>query len=138
METLRQTGQLVTVTHPDLHVILKTSEQPVDMTLVVESLRVQVGVAVLTRDTSHDIILAQAIGQLLLAVADTEDGDPEVQEGGIHVRRAFLIDTVGATGENDTLGLEVKIGQLLGTREHLTVHIELTETARDQVSLQSR
>lgn len=138
METLRKTSQLVTVTHPNLHVILQTGEQTVDMALVVESLRVQVRVAILAGDTSHDIILAQAVSQLLLAVADTKDGNSEVQEGGINVRRAFLVDTVGATGENDTLGLEVEIGQLLGTREHFTVHIELTETARDQVSLRQR
>jgi len=47
------------------------------------------------------------------------------------VRAALLVDGVGTTRKNDTLGLEVKVGNLGGAWEHLREDVELTETAGD-------
>lgn len=49
------------------------------------------------------------------------------------MRAALLVDGVRATGENDTLGLEVKIGNLGGARKHLGEDIEFSQTAGDAV-----
>lgn len=77
--------ELVTVTHPDLYLALEAGEQLVDVALVVEALGVEVGVTILTLGTGVNVVLAQTVGDFLQTVADTEDGDTEVEDGGVSV-----------------------------------------------------
>lgn len=49
------------------------------------------------------------------------------------MRGDIVVDRVRRARENNTLGCERKIGDLLGARQHLSVDIELTETAGDEV-----
>lgn len=59
----------------------------------------------------------------------------EVEDRGVNVRRIGVVDRVRRPRKDDTLGLEVKILDLLGAREHLRVDIELTETTSDQMAV---
>lgn len=77
--------ELVTVAHPDLDLALEAGEQLVDVALVVEALGVEVGVAILTLGTGVDVLLVQTVGDFLQTVADTENGDTEVEDGGVSV-----------------------------------------------------
>jgi hypothetical protein len=51
----------------------------------------------------------------------------------IDVGRAFLVDGVWAARENDSLRRKGKVGDLGGAWQHLTVDIELSESARDEM-----
>jgi hypothetical protein len=55
----------------------------------------------------------------------------QVEDGRIDVRASLLVDGVGAAGENNSLGLEAQLRDLLGAREHLREDIELSKTAGD-------
>lgn len=85
VEALGQLGELVTVAHPDQHVILDAGEQLVDVTLGVEALGVQVGMTVLALGAGDDVALVQSVGDFLQTVADTENRNSKVEEGGIDV-----------------------------------------------------
>lgn len=113
METLRELGELVTVGHPDVRLILDAGKQVVDVALVVQSLGSENGMAIFSSGSGSDVVLAQTVGNLLQTVADTEDGDAEFEEGGVNVGGALLVDGVGTTGEDNTLRLPGEIGQFL-------------------------
>lgn len=85
METLGQLDKLVTVTHPYLDVLLQTSEQLVDVSLVVKSLGVQVGMAVFTSSTGDNVILSKSVGNFLKTVADSENGNTEFEDRRVSV-----------------------------------------------------
>ena len=48
---------------------------------------------------------------------------------------AVLVNTVGATGEDNTLGLEGEVGHLLGAGQHLTVDIDLSQSPGQEMRL---
>lgn len=129
VEALRELRQFVTVRHPYLDAALQALEQAVHVSI--DAFGRQLGRAVLPVDASHDIVAVDAVGQLLLAVADAKDGNVEVEEGRVAVRRVGVVDGVGTTAEDQTYGLELELGQLRGAREHLRVDIELTKMADD-------
>lgn len=131
VEALRQVTELVTVRHPNSHIALNILKQLIDVASKSGSL--QVGMAVFPGSACNDIVRVQAVGELLQPVADTEDGDTEIEEGRVGVGCAILIDGVWAAGENDTLGLPSQIGELLGAGEHLGVDIDFAQTAGDEV-----
>lgn len=131
VEALGQIAELVTVGHPHGHSILKTLEELVDV--ATEASGLQIGVAVLTSGSGDDVVGVQTVGDLLQTVADSQNGDTELEEGRVDVRSILLVDGVGTTGQDDTLGLPSQVGQLLSARQHLRVDIDLTETAGDKV-----
>lgn len=51
---------------------------------------------------------------------------------------AVLVDTVGTTGQDDTLGLEGQIGDLLSAWQHLTVDIDLAQSPGQEMRLGGR
>lgn len=129
VETLWQLGQLITVRHPHLHGALEALEQAVDVR--VDALGRQLSGAVLTVDTGHDVVLVHAVGELLLAVADAENGNVQVKEGRVGVGCGWVVDGVRAAAEDEAYGLVLQLGELGCAREHLRVDIELAETADD-------
>lgn len=131
VESLWQIAKLVTVRHPHGHRILKALEELVDVTTEPSSL--QIGMTVFPSDSSNNVIRVQAVGDFLQTVADSQNRDTEVEEGGVNVGSVLLIHRVGATRQNDALGLPAQIGQLLGAGKHLGVDIDLAETAGDEV-----
>lgn len=137
MKPVRQPRELIAVTHPALHVLLDPSKEVINMALVVEPLRIQIGMAVLSRGAGDNIILAQSISNFLEAVADPKHGDAEVEERGINVGRAILVYAVGTARENDALGFEWEIGEFLGAWEHFTVYIQVAEPPGDEMGLES-
>ena len=110
-------------------------------------------VAVFLAFASADI-LSMVPGNLLQTVADSKDRDLnicqnetlfcyfnqvityiEIEHCGIDMGRLCIIDRVGRSGQNDTLGLPRQIGHLLRAREHFGIDIEFTETASDQMAV---
>lgn len=59
----------------------------------------------------------------------------KLEHGRVDVRSTVLIDGVGAAGENDTLGLVVKIGNLGGAWQHLRENVELSHTTGDSLGV---
>lgn len=135
VEPLRQLGQLITVRHPHLHGALKALEQAVDVR--VDALGRQLGGAILAVDTRHDVVLVHAVGELLLAIADAQDGDVQVKESWVGVRCGRVVDGVGTAAEDEAHGLVLQLGELGCAREHLRIDIEFTETADDPGMLMS-
>lgn len=131
VEALGQVAELVTVGHPHGHGILKTLEELIDV--ATEASGLQIGMAVLTSGTSDNVVGVQTVGDLLQTVADSQNGDTELEEGGVDVRSVLLVDGIRTTGQDDTLGLPGQVGQLLGARQHLGVDIDLAKTAGDEV-----
>jgi hypothetical protein len=74
------------------------------------------------------------VGNLLETVADSQNGNTQLEKGGIDVRSVLLVDRVGTTGKNDALGLPGQIRKPLGTWQHLRVDIDLSQTAGNEVS----
>lgn len=85
VEALGQFDKLVTVTHPDLDVVLQTSEQLVDMSLAVESLGVQVSMAVFASSTGNNIVLSESVGNFLKTVANSKNGNTEFEDRRVSV-----------------------------------------------------
>lgn len=94
----------------------------------------QVSVTIFPRGPSNDVVSVQTVGYLLETVADTEDRDAELEEGGVNMRGVFLVDGVWPPRQDDTLGLPAQVSQFLGAREHLGVDIDLAEAAGDKMS----
>lgn len=133
VEALGQVAKLVTVGHPHGHGILETLEELIDMAS--EASGLQVSVTVFTGGTGDDVIGVETVSDLLETVADSQNGNAQLEEGGVNVGGALLVDGVGAAREDDTLGLPGQLGELLGAREHLRVDIDLSETTGDQVGV---
>lgn len=131
VETLGKVAELVAVGHPHGHGILETLKELVDV--AAEASGLQISVAVLTSGTSDNVVGVETVSDLLETVADSQNGDTKIEEGGVNVGSVLLVHGVGTAGQDDTLGLPSKIGQLLGARKHLTVDVDLTETAGDKV-----
>jgi hypothetical protein len=131
VEALGQVAELVTVGHPHSHSILQTLEELVDV--ATETSGLQISMAVLTSGSSDDVVGVQAVGDLLQTVADSQDRDTELEEGGVDVRSILFVNGVGTTRQDNSLGLPGQIGQLLGARQHLGVDVDLAETAGDEV-----
>lgn len=135
VETLGQLGQLITVGHPHLHGALEALEKAVDVR--VDALGRQLSGAILAVDTCHDIVLVHAVGELLLAVADAQDGNVQFKEGRVGVGCGRVVDGVGTAAEDEAYGLVLQLRELGCAREHLRVDIELAETADDPAMLLS-
>jgi len=131
VEALGQAAELVTVRHPHGHGILQTLEELIDM--ATEASGLQISMAILTSGSSDNAVRVQAVGNFLQTVADSQNRDAEIEEGRVDMRSILLVYGVGATRQDDSLGLPSQIGQLLGAREHLGVDIDLAETAGDEV-----
>jgi uncharacterized protein YunC (DUF1805 family) len=85
VEALWQLDKLVTVTHPYQDLLLQTSEQLVDVSLAVESLGVQVGMAVFASSTGDNIVLSKSVGNFLKTVADSKNGNTEFEDRRVSV-----------------------------------------------------
>jgi hypothetical protein len=131
VESLGQVTELVTVRHPNSHITLKTLKQLINMAAELGSL--QIGMAVFPRRSRNDIVRVQTVCELLQTIADTQDGDTEVEEGGIGVGSAVLVNGVRTAGEDNTLGLPSEVGELLGAGEHLGVDIDFSQATGDEV-----
>lgn len=132
VETLWQIAKLITVRHPHGHSILKPIKELVNVATEASSL--QVGVAIFARRSGNNVVSVETVGDLLEAVADTEDWDAKFKEGRIDVRGVFLVDRVWATGQDNALGLPAQISQLLGAWQHLGVSLNFPQSSRDKVS----
>jgi len=134
-EVLGQLGQLVSVGHPHLKLVLQALEQAVDvLPLLRMSVDVQIGVPVLLLVAGQHV-LAVVPGELLETVADAQDGDPELEDARVDMRGALLVNGERTSREDHTLGLPGQLGDLLGAREHLGVDIELAEASRDEMGV---
>lgn len=91
----------------------------------------QLGLTVLTVHAGYHVVLVQAEGQLLLAVADSQDWNAQLEEGRVGVWCVLVVDGVGPAAEDDTDRLELELGELGGAGEHLGVDIEFAKTADD-------
>lgn len=130
VEALGQLGQLVAVRHPHLDGALDALEQAVDVG--VDALgRGQLGGPVLAVHAGDDVVLVQAEGQLLLAVADAQDRYAQVKEGRVGVRRVGVVDGVRAAAEDEADGLVLEVRELGGAGQHLGVDVELAQAAND-------
>ena len=70
----------------------------------------------------------------LEAVADAEHRHPEIEDAGVQLRRAVVVDAGRSAGQHD--GLRVAGLDLLhtgGVRDHLGVHPRLADPSRDQL-----
>jgi hypothetical protein len=85
VEALWQLDKLVTVTHPYQDLLLQTSEQLVDVSLAVESLGVQVGMAVFASSTGDNIVLSKSVGNFLKTVANSKNGNSEFEDRRVSV-----------------------------------------------------
>jgi hypothetical protein len=85
VEAIGQLDELITVTHPYLDVLLQTSEQLVDVSLVVESLSVEVGMAIFTSSTGDDVILSKSVGNFLKTVTNSKNGNTEFEDSRVSV-----------------------------------------------------
>ena len=92
----------------------------------------ELGVAVLAFFAREDV-LAEVPGNLLQPVADAEDGDGEVEDGGVDVRGGGLVDGVGPAGEDDAFGGPGEVRELLRAGQHLGVDIQVAESTGDEV-----
>lgn len=117
VETLRELGQLITVRHPHLHGALEALEQAVNVR--VDALGRQLSRAILAVDTRHDVVLVHAVSELLLAVADAQDGNVQVKEGRVGMGCGRVVDGVRTTAEDEAYGLVLQLGELGCAREHL-------------------
>lgn len=135
-ESLWKLGELVTVGHPDDEFTLgQTFKQTINVCGKASVLGDSDDrVTVLSAFTSRDI-LSVVPGNLLQSVADTENWDTKVENGGVDVWGSLSIDGVWASGEDDTLWLERQILDLLGARKHLGVNVEFTETTGDEMGV---
>ena len=81
---------------------------------------------------------AQLVGQQLAAVADAQNGYAQTEHAGVHMGGFFIIDTVGAAGEDDAHGI---IGSDL-LKAHIkgldfAVYITFADAAGDQLVILS-
>ncbi len=92
------------------------------------------GVAVLSLCTTLDGA-AERVGQKLHAVADAKDRDAAGQHVGRELRRAVFEDAGGATGEDESLDVQVRelvLRHVVGV--DLTVDVGLTHSAGDEAA----
>lgn len=132
VEALWELGQLVTVRHPHLELVLESIKQAVNMSVNLPGL--EIGMAELSCGASNDVVLAAAVGDLLKAVAYSEDRYVQVEVCWVDMGCAFFVDAGGSARQDDASRLPVEVGKLLGAREHLRVDMEISEAAGNQVS----
>ena len=94
----------------------------------------ELGVAVLAL-LAREHVLAVVPGDLLQAVADAQDGDRELEDGGVDVRGGGLVDGVGPAGEDDALGGPGQVGDLLRAGQQLGVDVQVSEAAGYEVGV---
>lgn len=80
-------------------------------------------------------IFAKVPSHFLEAVADSEDGDVQEEDGGVDVRGRGVVDGVGASGEDDAFRGLGEVGEFLGAGEHLRVDIYFSEAAGDEMGV---
>ncbi len=124
--------ELVAMRHPNLNIVLKSSEQLVDAALL--ALGAQHGGSVLSVLAGNDI-LSVVPRDLLKTIAYTENWDTEVEHGWVDVWGALLVDGVWASGKDDTLWSKWQIGEPGRAWQHLRVDIELAETTGNKVGI---
>ena len=129
-ERLRHLGHVVPVTHPRNALLRQAAEQTAigiepGLCLAVLACGVFSG-------SGH--FPTKILRHELAAVADAEDGDAELEDLGIYLRRAFGVHTLRAAGEDDADG--VKGTDLVdghGVRLDFAIHIALAHTARNEL-----
>lgn len=92
------------------------------------------GVAVFPLCTCGDVF-AEVPSHFLEAVANSQDGDVEVEDGGVDVRGGRVIDGVGASGKDDAFGSPGEVGEFLGAGKHFGVDVYFAETAGDEMGV---
>lgn len=80
-------------------------------------------------------VFAKVPGHFLEAVADSEDGDVQGEDGGVGVRGGGLVDGVGASGEDDAFRGPGEVGEFFGAGEHFRVGIYFSEAAGDEMGV---
>src|SRR5690606_9060865 len=81
-------------------------------------------------------LAAELAGHHLEAVADAESRNPELEDAGVEVGRAGLVDARGSAREHDTYGvLRGELGGGDGVRHDLAVHARLAHAPRDELSV---
>ncbi len=104
-----QFRHLIAVTHPDGGVTGHTVEEAAAGGAAGGD--IDLSAAELAMTAATDGGPEHLTGQLH-AVADAQDGDTEIKDGGVDLRRALVIDAGGAAGEDDAAG--VQLGDLGG------------------------
>ena len=95
----------------------------------------QLGLAVLG-DVGVGDLAAQRAGHQLLAVADAEDGDAELEDGRVHGRGALGVDRGRAAGEDDPGRLAgADLVGADGAGHDLAVDVGLADAAGDQLGV---
>lgn len=87
-------------------------------------------VTVLAVVTSLDLA-AHIVCHFLQAVTDTEDRYAGIKHSRVDAGCVLIIHRVRRTRQDNTLGLKVEIGHLLGAWQELTVDTEFTNAAGD-------
>ena len=133
-ERLRHLGHIVPVAHPRDALLRQTVEQ------TAIGIKPSLRLAVLARGilTGSGHFPAEILRHELAAVADAEDGDAELEDLGIDLRRALGINTLRTAGEDDADG--VKGADLLhghGVRLHFAIDIALAHAARNELVILS-
>src|SRR5439155_8465385 len=99
--------------------------------------RPEVGLAVLADAGAADLP-AEDLRHPLLAVADAEHRDAEVEEPGVHCRSARRVDAGWSAGEDQTLGTAPPdLIQGDAVREDLRVDLALADAAGDELRVLS-
>ena len=129
-ERLRHLGHVIAVAHPRDALLRQAAEK------AAVGIEPGLRLAVLARGVfsggSH--FPAEILRHKLAAVADAKNGDAELEDLRIHLRRTFGVHTLRAAGEDDADG--VKGTDLVdghGVRLDFAIHIALAHTARNEL-----
>ena len=129
-ERLRHLGHVIAVAHPRDALLRQAAEE------TAVGIEPGLRLAVLARGVfsggSH--FPAEILRHKLAAVADAKNGDAELEDLRVHLRRTFGVHTLRAAGEDDADG--VKGTDLVdghGVRLDFAIHIALAHTARNEL-----
>ena len=129
-ERFRHLGHIVAVAHPRDALLRQAAEETA--VGIEPGLRLAVLACGVLSGGGH--FPTKILRHELAAVADAEDGDAELEDLGIYLRRAFGVHALRAAGEDDADG--VKGTDLVdghGVRLDFAIHIALAHTARNEL-----
>ena len=93
------------------------------------------GMAVFAAPSRSDFA-AEAMGNVLQAVADSEDGGAEREHAGVGGRRVGVIDGAGAAGEDDSEGMVcLDFGEGHSARQDHAEDLGLADAAGDELGV---
>src|SRR5690606_3475997 len=81
-------------------------------------------------------LAAELLGHELLAVADAEHGDAELEEAGVALRRRRIVDAVGAAAQHDgAWGERPDLGERKRAGMDLAVDVAFADASRDELGV---